>query len=123
MIYIFIASCVLSFILGCFTEYGVFKKNRRRKKEEKQREYGKLLQAPEWKEKRQEILIRDNFHCRYCGGTEGLQVHHKYYTKNADGSRPKPWEYPDDALITLCRKCHSEIHKDKIKTYTKGSHR
>lgn len=34
-----------------------------------------------------------------------LQVHHKYYILNRF-----PWEYKDDALITLCNWCHSELH-------------
>ncbi|KAF2518634.1 hypothetical protein E0W68_07715 [Flavobacterium salilacus subsp. salilacus] len=34
-----------------------------------------------------------------------LQVHHKYYIFNK-----LPWEYKDDALITLCNWCHSELH-------------
>lgn len=36
-----------------------------------------------------------------------LNVHHKYYLvgKNA-------WEYETDALVTLCDRCHSQIHKN-----------
>jgi hypothetical protein len=42
-----------------------------------------------------------------------LHVHHKYYIKTQ-----LPWEYPDDALITLCQSCHSELHKrEKVVTY------
>jgi hypothetical protein len=36
----------------------------------------------------------------------GLHVHHLYYKVGLN-----PWEYDDDALITLCWKCHEEIHK------------
>lgn len=38
---------------------------------------------------------------------KGLQVHHKYYQLGA-----LPWEYPDDALTTLCWYCHEELHKN-----------
>lgn len=44
-----------------------------------------------------------------------LNVHHKFYEigKNA-------WEYPDDALITLCDECHHKMHKcSDIKVFTK----
>jgi hypothetical protein len=37
-----------------------------------------------------------------------LHVHHKYYQ---DGK--KPWQYPNEALITLCWSCHQKEHKEK----------
>lgn len=41
----------------------------------------------------------------------GLHVHHEYYQSNYF-----PWEYPDDALTTLCWICHTELHANqKIK--------
>lgn len=40
----------------------------------------------------------------------GLHVHHTYYRE----PRINPWEYPDDALITLCWVCHEKTHKDNI---------
>ena len=40
---------------------------------------------------------------------KGLHVHHKYYQEGL-----LPWEYPDDALMTLCYKCHEKLHKDGI---------
>lgn len=36
-----------------------------------------------------------------------LNVHHEYYQ---EGKRP--WEYPDEALTTLCWSCHEELHKN-----------
>lgn len=38
-----------------------------------------------------------------------LHVHHKYYVLGR-----KPWEYPDEALITLCSDCHEKLHKSGI---------
>lgn len=37
-----------------------------------------------------------------------LHVHHKYYILGK-----YPWEYTDDALITVCSDCHSEIHENE----------
>ncbi len=37
---------------------------------------------------------------------KGLNVHHKYYVKGK-----APWEYEDDALVTLCEECHRETHR------------
>ena len=34
-----------------------------------------------------------------------LEVHHRYYVMAKN-----PWEYPDEALITLCNWCHQKIH-------------
>ncbi|MBL6950695.1 MAG: hypothetical protein ISR57_08645 [Bacteroidales bacterium] len=35
----------------------------------------------------------------------GLHVHHTYYQEGK-----LPWEYPDDALKTLCWICHNKLH-------------
>ena len=80
--------------------------------------YEDLLKCKEWRGKRQKILNRDNNKCVYCGEVHNLQVHHKYYSKYPNGFRVSPWNYPDDALITLCDRCHKKVHdKKKIKTY------
>jgi 5-methylcytosine-specific restriction endonuclease McrA len=34
-----------------------------------------------------------------------LHVHHKYYINDK-----LPWEYSNDALITLCQICHQDVH-------------
>lgn len=40
---------------------------------------------------------------------KGLHCHHKYYQENL-----KPWEYPDDALETLCWACHEKLHANTL---------
>jgi hypothetical protein len=37
-----------------------------------------------------------------------LHIHHKYYCLNK-----MPWDYPQDALQTLCWQCHEDLHKNK----------
>jgi len=37
-----------------------------------------------------------------------LHVHHKYYVLEQT-----PWEYADEALLTLCSNCHEELHNDQ----------
>lgn len=37
---------------------------------------------------------------------KNLNIHHKFYFRNK-----KPWEYNDDALITLCEDCHHKWHQ------------
>lgn len=81
--------------------------------------YEELLKDARWQKKRLEIMQRDNFTCAYCGkGLESgvtLNVHHIYYVKNN-----KPWEYPNDSLITLCAECHERQHKGKPINNLKG---
>lgn len=45
---------------------------------------------------------------------KGLNIHHTYYIRGH-----KPWEYEDDALVTLCENCHKKRHeKAKTPIYT-----
>lgn len=67
--------------------------------------YSDLLRHPFWQRKRLEIMQRDNFACKKCQDTlSNLQVHHTYYKPHTD-----PWDYPDEALITLCELCHEKV--------------
>ena len=40
---------------------------------------------------------------------KGLNIHHKYYITGR-----KPWDYDDDALITLCEDCHQKRHQSSV---------
>lgn len=102
-----------------YKDYSNFDPIKPKKPKVKNTIYDNLLHNDNWKIKRDNILKRDNYTCRYCGRHDGiLQVHHKYYNIYPNGTRPKPWDYPDDALITLCDDCHKRVHKNtKIKTY------
>lgn len=80
--------------------------------------YYKDLESDQWKAKRERILSRDGHKCQWCGSKTDLQVHHKYYNRYPDGSRVHAWDYPDSALITLCKSCHEKYHKKyQIKSY------
>lgn len=75
--------------------------------------YGELLFRPEWKQKRKQILARDNYTCQFCGANDkkALQVHHRQYLfVSRLNSFRKPWDYPDECLITVCKKCHDRGH-------------
>ena len=72
-------------------------------------EYSYKLRDPKWQEKRHRIMERDENMCLLCDSERNLHVHHKYYEFGKD-----PWEYPDDALMTLCRSCH-EIETKNLK--------
>ena len=78
----------------------------------------RLLLDKQWVEKKREILIRDNYKCKKCGKPlddwschPPLQVHHII-----PASKEMALYFDDDNLLTLCEKCHNEIHKfDKHK--------
>lgn len=69
--------------------------------------YSKQLEDPRWESKRVKILKRDGYKCVYCKWEDNLQVHHLYYVSGS-----KAWQYPHNALITLCGRCHSNWHKE-----------
>lgn len=64
---------------------------------------------PQWQKKRLYILERDLWCCQACYSPDKtLHVHHRYYLENKE-----PWEYPDEALVTLCEECHIEEGEDR----------
>ena len=80
--------------------------------------YEKQLKTKEWRAKREKILKRDGYKCAYCGSKSKLNVHHKYYNFYPNGKHVNAWDYPDDALITLCESCHKKVHETKpVKVY------
>lgn len=69
--------------------------------------YETWLKRKEWQKRRLYIFERDNFKCQCttCKTPDSiLEVHHLEYLSYD----LKPWEYPDDMLITLCSVCHSK---------------
>lgn len=66
--------------------------------------YQKKLQDPRWQKMRLRILERDEWMCQKCYDSKNtLHVHHRYYMQGCD-----PWDYPPEALATLCARCHEE---------------
>lgn len=68
--------------------------------------YSDLLKDGRWQERRLTVLQRDKFTCTICHKTELLEVHHFDYFGDF-----KPWEYPNDMLITVCDECHNKENK------------
>jgi hypothetical protein len=68
--------------------------------------YSIKLKDPRWQKKRLEILTRDEWACQSCFDNEHtLVVHHRLYLPNTE-----PWDYFNEALITLCEDCHKYEH-------------
>lgn len=63
--------------------------------------YNKYLNSPAWKERREEVLKRDNYLCQSCLKARATQVHHLSY---------KHWgDEPLFELISVCTECHERI--------------
>jgi hypothetical protein len=72
--------------------------------------YADKLRDPRWQRRRLEIMQRDYWRCTKCRDKEStLHVHHRYYLRGTE-----PWEYPPDAFMTLCERCHT------LETQTRG---
>jgi len=77
--------------------------------QERNRYYG-----PNWDEQREKALERDEHECLLCESTENLNVHHKVPMRNFDRDKPRWYERANslDNLITLCKSCHTTVHRN-----------
>lgn len=71
--------------------------------------YEAYLKTKHWKNKRDEILKRDQYQCQRCGSPNDLVVHHKTYNKTLGHEK-------NCHLITYCNKCHRTIHNQQKDT-------
>jgi len=63
----------------------------------------------EWRTYRVRCIEAVDGLCQMCGRGKDdgktMQVHHPYYVRGR-----KPWEYPIEHCVVLCRGCHAEQH-------------
>ena len=63
-------------------------------------------------------MQESGFACDWCGNqSEELQIHHGYYSKNSNGTKREPHEYPSDTLWTLCDSCHEKAEAARTAVY------
>lgn len=67
-----------------------------------QRAYEQYRQSPEWKRKRQLVMLRAQGICEGCREVEAIDVHHFSYD---DVGQEFLFQ-----LVALCRKCHDRLH-------------
>jgi hypothetical protein len=73
--------------------------------------YPQLLRDSRWLAKRQRVLSRSVGRCEECGAeVQSLDIHHCYYRFGR-----LPWQYPDGALLALCRDCHRKRGKTELR--------
>lgn len=61
----------------------------------------------EWRNLRARVLRRDRNWCQGCNDQPATEVHHRLYGK---GHHKKSLLVPMEELVSLCRRCHAEIH-------------
>lgn len=85
-----------------------FNKQREIKRDNWLQEYTKYLNSPEWKNKRDLVLKRDDYMCQCCLKNYATQVHHKSYEfVDLAGSEPC------FDLVSVCKSCHDSIERMK----------
>jgi len=70
----------------------------------------KFYQSKEWKKIRDYVMMRDKYLCQVCG-RPAEEVHHKIHLTPKNIHDPKIAE--TDNLISLCRDCHFNIHREQ----------
>lgn len=93
----------------CLEEYVArYRAKRVRRKENREKKYvnagGRRLPGT----CRDRVKRRDNETCRWCGTTDGVQIHHVRYRSEGGPDTPRN-------LISLCATCHERAHSNKRK--------
>lgn len=101
---------------------GGVKRARKKAPTKGQKEYMAKLRDPRWQEHKNNVLLRDDYTCTWCGsgrkGGRNLQVHHGFYSREFEN----PWEYPMESLFTLCELCHKQAEVVKQQVYRALGH-
>lgn len=77
--------------------------------------YSDYLKSSKWRKKRLEVLDRDEHKCRMCPNNSLLQIHHITYDRIFNEDLKD--------LITLCKKCHDDIHGNSPSKHLQKLHR
>jgi 5-methylcytosine-specific restriction endonuclease McrA len=62
------------------------------------------LDSELYEQLRNQVLRRDGWRCQACGTMSNLEVHHNEF-------RSQSGHDSEQNLITLCAKCHAELHR------------
>lgn len=95
----------------CKKECPIYRKIKLSSEESNTKQYSREVQP----QLRQLVFERDNWTCQKCGSKKSLHCHHVEFI------RYEPLESCDiDKCITLCKKCHKEVHKKEGCKYIEG---
>lgn len=92
---------------NCLTLYVEKYRNKRtRRKENRERKFTGGHRLPGTC--RDRVKRRDDGHCRWCGASDALEIHHVFYRSEGGADTPRN-------LITLCSADHALAHTNKKK--------
>jgi 5-methylcytosine-specific restriction endonuclease McrA len=72
----------------------------------------------QWAAVRKAVLLRDEGRCRRCL-REAAEVHHRRL-KQRGGTKDEETLYGLSNLVSVCRRCHNEIHAEPALSYEQG---
>lgn len=79
----------------------------------------RLRLQEQWANKKKEILIRDDYtcqKCKFCLADDWYRIYPLHIHHIIPASEEMALYFDNDNLITLCEKCHKEVHEfDKHK--------
>jgi len=68
----------------------------------------KILTEAECDDLRQQVAVRDNYHCILHPNRLGGSIHHIVYRSHTKSRSETVWQ--ERNMCTLCNECHSEAH-------------
>lgn len=75
----------------------------------------------EWEKTRMEVLAFDHYECQACKAKgkycKAVVVHHVKHLKERPDLALSIWDGEQRQLVSLCRRCHEEVHPERIKKW------
>ena len=79
-----------------------------------------------WKQTRERVLKYDNYECQICKAKgkykRGVIVHHVKHLIDRPDLALSFWDGEERQLITVCKKCHEELHPESQRRYEHKEH-
>ena len=80
--------------------------------------YTSKIAGTSWQSISKKVRERDNYTCQKCGESQKrVIVHHLDWRGKERGRKAKDYNNELSNLLTLCDKCHNNIHRHKSKDY------
>lgn len=78
---------------------------------------------PEWDKLRREVLKLDNYECQRCKGMRRYQraaiIHHVKHLKDRPDLALSVYDGDDRQLVSVCKRCHEELHPESQRQFKK----
>ena len=78
----------------------------------------------DWERLRAQVLRMDNYECRLCKAKGKYRradiVHHVKHLKDRPELALSIWDGEERQLISVCRRCHEDLHPERTVRYRYG---